>query len=64
MTWENGKLSNAKIYSKLGNNCRIRVKNPVEVFSNGEKTRATILDNNIIEFTTEVNSIYEIKSTG
>lgn len=31
MTWKNGKLSGARIYSELGGNCRVRTKNPVKV---------------------------------
>jgi alpha-L-fucosidase 2 len=60
MTWDNGLLKSAKILSLLGNHCRIRTQVPVEVFMDGARLDVKSLDENLIEFDTEVGEGYEI----
>ena len=62
MQWEKGKLLFSEILSKLGNTCRIRVDDPVEVYCNGNKIKVNTLDEGAIEFNTGKNKIYQIKT--
>jgi len=61
MKWEMGKLTSAKILSKLGYRCRIRIVHPVEVYANGNKIEV-ISKEGFIEFSTEKNADYEIRA--
>jgi alpha-L-fucosidase 2 len=61
MNWEMGKLTSAKIVSKLGNHCRIRIVNPVEVFADGNKIEA-ITKEGCTEFNTKKNAEYIIRA--
>ena len=45
MTWKNGNISGARIYSDLGGNCRIRTKIPVRVLEVPFKTAVGINPN-------------------
>jgi len=59
MKWEKGTLTSARIMSKSGNICRIKVSKPIEVYSNGNKIEM-ISKGGYTEFSTEKNTTYEI----
>lgn len=62
ITWNNGKLNNATIRSKLGNKCRVRadVPFPLQVVSDGKSIKTTCPEENVIEFQTKPNRRYSI----
>ena len=59
--WENGKLAESVILSKLGNKCRILVDGPVQVTSSGKAVK-TSTKRGIIEFGTEKGRLYVIRT--
>jgi alpha-L-fucosidase 2 len=61
MEWEKGRLISAKILSKLGRPCRIRVADPVEVYSNGNKVDVSTRDG-YTEFQTKAKEHYVIRA--
>jgi alpha-L-fucosidase 2 len=57
--WENGKLLESVVRSKLGKKCRILVDGPVRVISSGKAVK-TSTKRGIIEFETEKGRVYVI----
>jgi len=62
LEWEKGLLKSAKILSLLGNSCRIRSQVQVDVFVDGDRSEIKSPGENLIEFDTEVDKVYEIKA--
>ncbi|MBC7887610.1 MAG: glycoside hydrolase family 95 protein, partial [Ferruginibacter sp.] len=58
--WNNNKLTEAKIISVNGSFCRLMVKNPVKIYSNGKEIRSMKNDESIIEFATKKGSVYKV----
>ena len=58
IAWNDGKLSNARIQSKLGNTCRVRTKAPVRVTADGQDIRVSRPASDIVEFKTESGKDY------
>ena len=61
MNWEMGKITSARISSKSGNRCRMRIAYPVEVYENDIKVEVTT-ENGYLEFDTEKNADYDIRA--
>lgn len=62
MEWEKGLLKSTKILSLLGNSCRIRSQVQVDVFVDGDRLEIKSPGENLFEFDTEVDRVYEIKA--
>jgi len=60
IVWKNSKLDKARIFSKLGNKCRIRAHGPAEVTFNGKPIRSARPEENVVEFETKANGTYDI----
>ncbi len=60
--WKNNKLVHARIYSLLGNKCRIRTNVPVWITSRGRAVKTTKTEENVIEFDTKAGQTYVILS--
>jgi len=60
LIWQENKLSTAKIISKVGNRCRLKVNVPVKVYQNGKVVLIKIGNENDIEFSTVSGGIYTI----
>ncbi len=58
ITWAGGKLAQAKITSRLGNDCRVRSAAPVAVTCNGKPVKAAAVEEDVIEFATEAGNTY------
>jgi len=58
--WQNGKLNECIIHSKLGNKCRVRSGNPVRVTVEGDPIETVELEENVVEFDTEASRTYLI----
>ena len=58
IAWENGKLSEAVIRSKLGRNCRVRAETPLKVTCKGKKIRTFCPEESLVEFETETGCSY------
>ncbi len=62
MNWENNKLTLAKINSKNGGICRIKVNVPVKVICDGKEIKTSKSGKNEFEFLTIENKQYELIS--
>ncbi|MCX5644684.1 MAG: glycoside hydrolase family 95 protein [Phycisphaerae bacterium] len=58
LAWKNGKLAEAKVQSKLGNNCIVRTLAPVRVQANGQDIGVSHPAQNVIEFKAESGKDY------
>jgi alpha-L-fucosidase 2 len=58
--WADGKLTKALIRAKGNRTCRLRTKTPVTVASGGKAVPVKVLEENLIEFETEVGAYYEL----
>jgi len=58
--WMDGKLNECVIRSKLGNRCRVRCSEPIQVTDNGKPVNATMLEENVVQFDTKANRTYVI----
>jgi alpha-L-fucosidase 2 len=58
ISWQNGKLTNATVRSKLGNNCRIRASTPFQVKSDGKPVKTSRPEESVLEFDTEAGRTY------
>ena len=58
MKWEKGRLSSARIQSKLGGPCRVRCWGPVTVSHAGKKVEVKKISPGVFEFQTEKNAEY------
>lgn len=62
ISWENCKLTFAKVISKLGKECRVRYQEPIVVYdSNNQLVPTQDLGNNIYAFATTSGAEYTIK---
>lgn len=64
ITWKSGRLSEARIESRLGNPCRVRTKLPVHVTADGQDIRISRPASNVIEFKTEAGKDYVLLPLG
>ncbi|MHC4112766.1 MAG: glycoside hydrolase family 95 protein [Planctomycetota bacterium] len=63
IAWKDGKLAGGAIRSKLGSKCRIRAEVPVKVECDGKVVKATIPEENVVEFETGVGKVYIVSIT-
>jgi alpha-L-fucosidase 2 len=60
--WNNGKLNQCVILSKLGNKCRVRSDGPLQVTEEDKMVEARLLEKNVVEFDTQAGRTYVIVS--
>ena len=60
ISWKGSKLTNAKIISNSGGECKLIAKNVINVYNNGNKIQVTTNSNNEIVFATRVGGVYTI----
>jgi len=60
MKWKDGKLSEAKIRSGLGNKARVRASGPLDVNLNGKPVTVTRPEANVVEFATGRGATYTL----
>ena len=58
--WQDGKLNECAIRSKLGNKCTVRSSEPVWVTDEGKPVETTDLEENVIQFETKAGRTYLI----
>jgi alpha-L-fucosidase 2 len=58
LKWEKGRLSSARIQSKLGGPCRVRCGGPVTVSHAGKKVAVMKIVPGVFEFRTSKNEAY------
>ncbi|MHC4148799.1 MAG: glycoside hydrolase family 95 protein [Planctomycetota bacterium] len=58
ISWKDGKLSVATIWSKVGNMCRLRTNVPVQISSDGRPVKTVSTGENVVEFETKVDGVY------
>ncbi len=58
--WQDGKVNECIIRSKLGNKCRVRCSGPVWVTDEGKPISVTELEESVIEFNTKAGRTYLI----
>jgi len=58
ITWEDGKLSESVIRSKLGNLCGVRANMPMVVTSNDKPVEINSPEENVVRFETKAGGIY------
>jgi alpha-L-fucosidase 2 len=58
INWEKGRLSSARIRSKLGGPCRIRREETIRVISPGKEVEVKKVAPGVFEFQTEKNTEY------
>ena len=58
LAWKDGKLSNTRIQSKLGNSCRVRTRAPVRVTVDDRDIRVSRPAWNVVEFKTQPGRSY------
>jgi alpha-L-fucosidase 2 len=63
LTWRDGRLEEASVFSKLGNSCRVRTSVPVTVKSQEKAVRCTWPEKCVIEFKTGVGQTYVLSSS-
>lgn len=61
INWQNGELVQAEIISHGGQTCAVRTNRPVEVWQGKERLSIKRLDNQVIEFNTQVGQRYDLK---
>ncbi|MEP7142347.1 MAG: glycoside hydrolase family 95 protein [Ferruginibacter sp.] len=61
LKWSNYIMVNAAIYSKSGNDCRIRMNRPFKVFNNGREIAVKEISKNIYSFKTRKGKKYAIR---
>lgn len=61
LCWERGQLVSAKILSTLGNPCRLRFSDLVDVYEDGSKILPKALSDKVVAFQTQRGAIYEIE---
>lgn len=61
IVWDKNHVSKAIIDSKLGNMCRIKIDQPVKLFSDGKEIPVRRMENNIFSFQTIPGKKYEIR---
>lgn len=61
MEWKNQQLATAKITSKNGSICKLKVKNAVKVYSCGKEVKLIPNQDNQIVFKTKKGGVYSIK---
>jgi alpha-L-fucosidase 2 len=59
--WQNGQLVQAEIISHLGQTCAVRTDMTVQVWHGKEPLSTRILDNHVIEFSTQAGRRYTLK---
>jgi alpha-L-fucosidase 2 len=60
ITWKDGRLSRAVIYSELGGKCSVRSATPIKLESGLFAHKAEAVEPSVIEFETKPNRIYSI----
>lgn len=60
MNWENGKLTEAEIYSGSGGNCILNSKTPVKVLGVASTTGSAVDKNYTVSFKTEKGKTYKV----
>jgi alpha-L-fucosidase 2 len=60
MSWREGKLTKARILSRLGNPCRLRAHAQVQVQRDGITIPTTTAEDGVTAFSTEAGILYEI----
>lgn len=60
MQWEEGRLSQARIHSTTGKQCRLRTVQPVRVVQDGRETRTETAEQGLTVFHTQAGQSYEI----
>jgi len=58
--WQDGKLNECVIRSKVGNRCRVRSSEPIQVTSEGITVSVTMLEENVVQFDTKAGRTYVI----
>jgi len=59
--WKEKALNSVTIFSKVGNTCRIKFTNNIQVFSDGKRVKVKKHSDNIMEFKTVKGKTYSIK---
>jgi alpha-L-fucosidase 2 len=62
LRWQNGKLSESTIRSKLGNTCRVRADGRLEVTCNGKPIKIMAPGEGVIEFQTNADGAYIVSA--
>jgi alpha-L-fucosidase 2 len=60
IAWQDGKLSNAKVRSKLGNTCRVRTENPMHATADGRDIDVSRPARDTIAFETQPGKQYTL----
>jgi len=60
LSWTNGRLAEATIYSKVGNTCRLRSRWPIDVMVGGGRISAPMVLPGLYEFSTVAGGSYTI----
>jgi alpha-L-fucosidase 2 len=60
--WQNGKLSECVIRSKLGNKCKVRSIRPIRVTEEGKTIETVEIEENLIEFETKAGQTYLVSA--
>ena len=60
MAWQEGRLTRAAVRSDLGGVCRVRLKTPGSIYSDGRAVKAKALPGGVLEFATRGGGSYEV----
>jgi alpha-L-fucosidase 2 len=60
INWKSNRLNEAKIISRKGSICRLKVKDSIKIFSGGKEIRPAKIADGVIEFTTNKGAEYTI----
>ncbi len=60
MSWKNGVLTSAKIYSKAGKSCRVHTSIPMRVMEENQVIIVNDMRNTTLDFITEIGKTYKI----
>lgn len=58
IAWENGQLTQAKMKSIFGNNCKVRAATPLTIKSNCKTVKTGHVKSGVIEFATRPGAVY------
>ena len=60
IAWEDGRLTQAKIKSLIGNNCRIRSAVPLIIKTSGTTVKTSEVEPSVFEFATRTRNVYTL----